>query len=534
MTSESPLGRKLLVFWNDGDGGFSADSLSIAADVADAPVAFSALPKQDERTPALFAYVGAAGLKRCGLAASGTAFRPSTWRSSWRSRAVCSQPTSTATASPTWQSPIRETCISCARSSRDELAMARAMARQWQGIAAISCGLWLCCSQLQAQTSAEISQAKTSFRAGATAYELGDYLAAIQALQSAYHLSPLPAIAFSLAQAERRQYFVDRDRGHLERAIELYRDYLRQVPSAGRRSDATDALSQLESLRAAQPQGEAVAATASDVGRTRLLISCEAKGARIALDGGAALSSPAIAEVSPGAHRLQVSAPGYDPSDRVVRAVPGELLPIEITLHEQPASVQLEATPSASIYVDDALVGELSQSKQLRLPAGGHTFTFAKNGYNLVSLDAQLVPGGSRTVQAQLNPTAQRITAYALFIAGGLGVATSAVLGSFALAREGSARAVLMRKERGNISSAQLHDYNDALEERNRLRVFAALSLSLSAAALATGLFLFLFDHPELPSPLEQRGSWLRPTVQLELPTPGHERDSSFDARWRF
>jgi tetratricopeptide (TPR) repeat protein len=401
-------------------------------------------------------------------------------------------------------------------------------------LAAVSCALCFCCSQLQAQTSADLSQAKSSFRAGATAYEMGDYLAAIQALQAAYRLSPLPAIAFSLAQAERRQYFVDRERAHLEHAIDLYRDYLRQVQSGGRRSDATDALSQLEPLRAAQPQSDASAAATSDVGRTRLLISCEAKGALIALDGAAGLPSPTIAQVSPGTHRLQVSAPGYDTSERAVQAVAGELLPIEITLREQPASVQLETTPNASIYVDDALVGELSQGKHLRLPAGEHTFTFAKNGYYLVSLDAQLVPGGSRTLHAQLSPTAQRTTAYALFIAGGLGVVTSAILGGFTLARDGTARAVLERKQQGNISSAQLHDYNEARDDRNRLRIFAALSISLSAAALATGLFLYVFDQPELPSPLERRGSWLRPALQLGLPTPGHERDLSFDARWRF
>jgi tetratricopeptide (TPR) repeat protein len=388
--------------------------------------------------------------------------------------------------------------------------------------AALSCVLCLCCGALQAQTSGELAQAKSSFRAGATAYELGDYLAAIQALQAAYRLSPLPAIAFSLAQAERRQYFVDRDHAHLEHAIELYRDYLQQVQSGGRRSDATDALSQLEPLRAAQPQADPATAAVSDIGRTRLLISCEAKGARIVLDDAAALTSPAIAQVSPGTHRLQVSAPGYDTSERAVQALAGELLPIEITLREQPASVQLEAAPSASIYVDDALASESSQRKRLRLAAGNHTFTFAKNGYYLVSLDAQLLPGGSRTLRADLSQTAQRTTAYALFIAGGVGVLTSAVLGGFTLGRDGSARAILARKQQGNISSAQLHDYDEARDDRNRLRIFTALSLSLSAAALATGLFLFMFDHPELPR------------LQLGLPTPGQERDLSFDARWRF
>jgi hypothetical protein len=149
-------------------------------------------------------------------------------------------------------------------------------------------------------------------------------------------------------------------------------------------------------------------------------------------------------------------------------------------------------------------------------------------------LDAQLVSGGSRTLKAELSPTAQRTTAYALFIAGGAGVLTSAILGGFTLGRDGSARAVLSRKARGNISSEELHDYNDARDERDRLRVFAVLSISLSAAALATALLLFVFDQPELPSSLDRRSPWLRRSLQVGLPTPGHARDLSLDARWRF
>ena len=60
----------------------------------------------------------------------------------------------------------------------------------------------------------DLDRAKESFKAGATAYAAGDYLAAIQALDAAYQLTPLPAIAFSLAQAHRRQYFVDHEREH--------------------------------------------------------------------------------------------------------------------------------------------------------------------------------------------------------------------------------------------------------------------------------------------------------------------------------
>ena len=44
-------------------------------------------------------------------------------------------------------------------------------------------------------------QMKAYFNAGAEAYELGDFAAAIQAFDQAYRAMPRPAILFSLAQA---------------------------------------------------------------------------------------------------------------------------------------------------------------------------------------------------------------------------------------------------------------------------------------------------------------------------------------------
>ena len=60
-------------------------------------------------------------------------------------------------------------------------------------------------------------EARQYFDAGAAAYAAGDYQAAIQAFDAAYALKPLPEIAFSLAQAERRQYFASHDAAHLDR-----------------------------------------------------------------------------------------------------------------------------------------------------------------------------------------------------------------------------------------------------------------------------------------------------------------------------
>ena len=110
-------------------------------------------------------------------------------------------------------------------------------------VAALACAVPLLLARPGlAQSAADTERAKASFKAGANAYAAGDYLAAIQALETAYELSPLPAIAFSLAQAERKQYFVKQDREHLERALLLFRRYVEQAPRGPRREDALSAI----------------------------------------------------------------------------------------------------------------------------------------------------------------------------------------------------------------------------------------------------------------------------------------------------
>src|SRR6478609_7846614 len=155
---------------------------------------------------------------------------------------------------------------------------------------------WPLCA-LAADPQSDLERAKESFRAGATAYAAGDYLAAIQALDAAYQLTPLPAIAFSLAQAHRRQYFVDHAREHLQRSIALFRQYVELAPTGARRADALDALSQLEPLAAAHPKTpQSGENSAEAVRRTRVLVTTDAPGAQLALDDTSAVPSPLIRE----------------------------------------------------------------------------------------------------------------------------------------------------------------------------------------------------------------------------------------------
>jgi len=369
-------------------------------------------------------------------------------------------------------------------------------ARFWLAV----CALWVVAWARPALAQDNsVEEAKTFFKAGAAAYTAGDYLAAIQALDAAYRLTPLPAIAFSLAQAERRQYFVSRERPHLERAVALYRKYLAEVPSGGRRADATDALSQLEPIAISQgvelagPDG-----AARDAGRTRLLVSSSAPSAKVSLDGGTAAASPFIAEVNPGEHLVQVEAPGYFPSERRVTAVAGALLPVEIELQRRPARLIVQAVPTVDVYVDGEFVGKAGKSTTFELPSGRHTLGFARKGYRIVSRELTLLPGESRKIGAGLKPTSQRTAAIVLMAGSIASASVGAIFGAAALGAEEDARRIHVRQQQGNITPAERKQYEDALDRRNEFRVISIGSLIAAGVSVITGVCLHELDSPNL------------------------------------
>jgi PEGA domain len=359
-------------------------------------------------------------------------------------------------------------------------------------------GCLLCVSRSASAQVDAVERAKASFKAGATAYAAGEYLAAIQALDAAYALTPIPAIAFSLAQAERRQYFAAHQREHLDRAVMLFRRYVEQVPSGGRRADALDALSQLEPLAAASPAGATtVKATEIDaVRRTRLMVTSEAPGANISIDDDAPAPSPLIREVSPGKHRVEVSAEGFYPERRELTAIAGELIPEVVVLRERPATLTIAAPAGAEIYVNGAFASHGGPQVVLELPSGTNRLAIAESGHRADYRTLELERGKTHAVRVELETTTQRKAANVLFITGAGALAAGAAFGALALGAESGARDFLARKEQGNVSAEALAEYDDDLAARERFRIATAISLASSAGLFVTGFFLYQLDRP--------------------------------------
>ena len=370
-----------------------------------------------------------------------------------------------------------------------------------------------------AQEPPDLDRAKESFKAGATAYAAGEYLAAIQALDTAYGLTPLPAIAFSLAQAERRQYFVAHQREHLDRAITLFRRYIDQVPQGGRRADALDALSQLEPLAATliEKQEKESAAHSPEGGGavrpTRLMITAEAPGARLSLDGGPPVPSPLIREVEPGKHRVSTSAGGFYPDERDLTAVAGELIPVSVSLRERPATLTVTAPGDAELFVDGAFVSRGGDGVALQLPSGTHRLSVAEKGHRVSFHLLDLGPGETAHVPVVLEPTWQRRTSRALFIGGGVALGVGIVASVLAVGAEDRAQEFLRKQSEGNVTTSDLSSYRSAVTDRNRYRTLTTVSVATSLGLLITGLILYEMDHPE-PQEIDRAA----PKVDVDRP----------------
>jgi hypothetical protein len=363
----------------------------------------------------------------------------------------------------------------------------------------------------------DLADAKNYFKAGASAYAAGDYLAAIQALDAAYRVTPLPQIAFSLAQAERRQYFVSREPARLLRAIELYRTYLKEVPSGGRRADATDALGQLEPLALGVGAAPPAEIAPREAARTRIMVSSEAAGARISLDGKPARPSPLIAEVQPGKHVVQVTADGYFPVDRQLVAISGELVPLEVELEERPAIVIVEPSTEADLYVDGSFSGRVEKGSRIELPRGSHQFAFARAGRRVGMQTITLERGETRRLPVRLRWTGQRVAAVSVLAVSGVTLATGVLFTALAVDRENEANRILGKQQEQALSPAELAEYEDAREERDRYRAGAIGSYVVSAASLVTGAFLYVLDEPNMGEILARPGAEpIKPQVQVK------------------
>ncbi|WP_394840868.1 PEGA domain-containing protein [Pendulispora brunnea] len=347
---------------------------------------------------------------------------------------------------------------------------------------------------------AEDERAKMLFSSGGQAYASGQYAAAIQAFTAANRATPTPAIVYSLAQAHRRQYFIDRNPEHLQKAIANFQSYVQQVPIGGRRAEAVESLSELESIVARTGGAKELGARSKEE-PARLMITTQPSGARVSVDGGRWWKAPYAADVSAGKHRIHVSLDGYFDEDREVLAVDHVLVPVPVELRERPARLTVSAPKDCAIAIDGQTVGITPRPDFFEIASGVHRISVTKNGYRTFSQDIDFRRNERRALSVALRPTGQRVLARSLMIGGGALVVASGVFIVLALKQQQAALDVQEAQRSRLRLEGDDQDYRDAREARDRWRTASIAAFSVGGAALATGIVLHAFDPPAVPPP---------------------------------
>jgi len=374
-----------------------------------------------------------------------------------------------------------------------------------------------------AADASPVDQAKVQFNAGAQAYSAGRFDAAVAAFEEAYRLAPKPQILFSLAQAERKDYFAGgkKDPQLLVHAVAHYEQYVKEVKEGGRVPDAADALSELGPLAAKlEPsvvqgvtQQPATASTAA-----RVTIYSPIEGAKVSIDGGAPVDAPFIGEVTPGRHQVKVTAEGYGDASREVVGEPGVRTTLDVPLEEKPAELVVESDRSLDVFVDGRAIGVAPSARPFNVAPGAHVVSFVANGRKIDSHDVVLVHGKRQVVTAELQRSGQRTISGVMFGLGAGSTIAGIVTGGLALSAESSAKKT--RDATGNIGSSDLRDYQSAVKRRDDEKTASIVTFSAGGALLVTGAFLYFFDKPELvgaPPPVDKATPAKKTNVDLAL-----------------
>ncbi len=356
-----------------------------------------------------------------------------------------------------------------------------------------------------ADKAGTLEQARTYFNVGARAYAAGQFLDAVKAFEQAHKLTPRPGLLFSIAQAYRKQYYLDKKAQNLRAAIKYYHQYLDRVPSGGRRADVADALTELEPLAEKLQAEGAPAAEPKAKPATQIMVSSPTPGVRITLDGHAAGKLPFVSDVKPGKHHVSLSAPGCKPYERDISVLEGGVVPLDVALEDKPATLRVRAPEGAHVSIDGREVGKAPLSP-IQIAPGQHFIAVTENGRQPFSRELDLGRGRTVTLDAKLPGTTQRTVAWLLLGTGAATVVGGGLLALAAYQKQSDAQSILDRRAKQNISASDRDAYAGLVNDRDRLRAGSVMAFGAGVAVAATGAVLFVFDEPRIqPRPGPER-----------------------------
>ncbi|HUS32011.1 MAG TPA: PEGA domain-containing protein [Kofleriaceae bacterium] len=379
---------------------------------------------------------------------------------------------------------------------------------------------------LMALTTPAVADQKAAeklFRAGERSYKAQKFLSAARNFEEAYKELPAPEIAFSAAQAYRRQYRVDPDHAeYAELAVKYYKIYLNDAKDSGTRlGDAADSLGEM--ARVLERVGTTGKLTTSQEKKTQLGVSIVLADAQVATKpsgmhevdddkdddkaddkklvikasiDGKPVDLDTLTDVSPGDHTIHAEADGYLPADQPAHIAAGSWKYEDVTLRPKPANVTVKTEAGAAISVDHLGMGTAPRAP-LQIEGGTHVITVTRLGRRPVAREIRVTRDQQLTLDVDLEATTRRrAVPWVIGVGGGvtLGFTGFFLIGAkYADNRASDRLAELMT---GNQDRSVLDNYNTWRHRRDLAINLAIVSGGAAVAVGLTAAWMYYFDTP--------------------------------------
>jgi hypothetical protein len=293
----------------------------------------------------------------------------------------------------------------------------------------------LSASPARAQSPDALKKAQASFDQAQSDYLQGKYDEAAKGFQEAYASRPFPQFLYNVAASFHMKGKKASDIESYKKAVEFYRQYLKEEPTATDKPKVEKAIGvleaeikRLEELAAqAANQGSAagsgsaapVPVTASqevqqlgDVKvRGLVVIVTEPQNATIYLDDkkkGKFAETPWSGSIE-GEHKLIIEKRGYKPLETIISADPTKLVQVISVMAQEDYLAWIEVTsnvPGADIFIDDKSIGAVGKTPLVpgqNIKPGKHTFWITAEGYDEYTESIDIAPGETKAIKAQLS-----------------------------------------------------------------------------------------------------------------------------------
>ncbi len=279
-------------------------------------------------------------------------------------------------------------------------------------------------SLAHAQSADALKKAQASFDQAQLDYVQGKYDEAAKGFQEAYAARPFPQFLYNVAASFHMKGKKTSDVPSYKQAVDYYRKYLSEEPTAADKSKVEKTIGVLEAeIKRIEGAGAgAGSGSGSDAGapsqevqqlgdvkvRGLVVIETNVKNATIYLDDPKKQpfgQTPWSGELE-GTHRVYFEKRGFQPAESTIAADPNKLVEVVVSMSEDTHQAWLDVTSNiegASVYIDDHGVAPFKTPFPGKsIAPGKHTIWVTAEGYKEFQQTVDVAAGQNYTVKASL------------------------------------------------------------------------------------------------------------------------------------